>query len=216
MRIPETGTVVAQAERAEQPAGTASRSPTRRTSSATRSSRSRSPRPRPSGCASRPASPTRTRAIRPRSPTSRRRCRRRRAVGSCSASAGATPRCSTSGCKPMKVDDFIASRSPTCRRTSRTARSTATAIRAGCSGSTGAANRRCRSTSRRRARAIIEFAATIAERVTLAVGADPDRVAWALDLARGRGRQRARPRRDLVRRVRQRRVPSRPRRGARR
>ena len=31
---------------------------------------------------------------------------------------------------------------------------------------------------------VIEFAARIAERVTLAVGADPDRVAWALDLAR--------------------------------
>jgi 5,10-methylenetetrahydromethanopterin reductase len=31
---------------------------------------------------------------------------------------------------------------------------------------------------------MIEFAARIAERVTLAVGADPDRVAWALDLAR--------------------------------
>ncbi|MDQ1520390.1 MAG: 5,10-methylenetetrahydromethanopterin reductase [Actinomycetota bacterium] len=31
---------------------------------------------------------------------------------------------------------------------------------------------------------VIEFAARIAENVTLAVGADPDRVAWALDLAR--------------------------------
>lgn len=31
---------------------------------------------------------------------------------------------------------------------------------------------------------VITFAARIAERVTLAVGADPDRVAWALDLAR--------------------------------
>jgi 5,10-methylenetetrahydromethanopterin reductase len=31
---------------------------------------------------------------------------------------------------------------------------------------------------------MIEFAARIAERVTLAVGADPDRVSWALDLAR--------------------------------
>ncbi len=31
---------------------------------------------------------------------------------------------------------------------------------------------------------MIEFAARIAERVTLAVGADPDRVAWAMDLAR--------------------------------
>ena len=31
---------------------------------------------------------------------------------------------------------------------------------------------------------IIEFAARTAERITLAVGADPDRVAWALDLAR--------------------------------
>lgn len=31
---------------------------------------------------------------------------------------------------------------------------------------------------------VISFAAGIAERVTLAVGADPDRVAWALDLAR--------------------------------
>ena len=31
---------------------------------------------------------------------------------------------------------------------------------------------------------MIEFAARIAERITLAVGADPDRVAWALDLAR--------------------------------
>jgi 5,10-methylenetetrahydromethanopterin reductase len=31
---------------------------------------------------------------------------------------------------------------------------------------------------------VIEFAARVAERVTLAVGADPDRVAWALDLAR--------------------------------
>jgi 5,10-methylenetetrahydromethanopterin reductase len=39
---------------------------------------------------------------------------------------------------------------------------------------------------------VIEFAAGLAERVTLAVGADPERVAWALDLARaaaaGRGR----------------------------
>jgi 5,10-methylenetetrahydromethanopterin reductase len=31
---------------------------------------------------------------------------------------------------------------------------------------------------------MIEFSARIAERVTLAVGADPDRVAWAIDLAR--------------------------------
>jgi 5,10-methylenetetrahydromethanopterin reductase len=31
---------------------------------------------------------------------------------------------------------------------------------------------------------MIEFGARIAERVTLAVGADPDRVAWAIDLAR--------------------------------
>ena len=31
---------------------------------------------------------------------------------------------------------------------------------------------------------LIEFAGRIAERVTLAVGADPDRVAWAIDLAR--------------------------------
>ena len=31
---------------------------------------------------------------------------------------------------------------------------------------------------------MIEFAGRIAERVTLAVGADPDRVAWAIDLAR--------------------------------
>jgi 5,10-methylenetetrahydromethanopterin reductase len=31
---------------------------------------------------------------------------------------------------------------------------------------------------------MIEFAARIAERVTLAIGADPDRVEWALDLAR--------------------------------
>jgi 5,10-methylenetetrahydromethanopterin reductase len=31
---------------------------------------------------------------------------------------------------------------------------------------------------------VIEFAARLAERVTLAVGADPDRVAWALELAR--------------------------------
>ncbi len=31
---------------------------------------------------------------------------------------------------------------------------------------------------------VLSFAAGIAERVTLAVGADPDRVAWALDLAR--------------------------------
>ncbi len=31
---------------------------------------------------------------------------------------------------------------------------------------------------------MIEFAARIAERVTLAVGADPDRVSWAIDLAR--------------------------------
>ncbi len=33
---------------------------------------------------------------------------------------------------------------------------------------------------------MIELAAEVAERVTLAVGADPDRVAWALDLARQR------------------------------
>jgi 5,10-methylenetetrahydromethanopterin reductase len=31
---------------------------------------------------------------------------------------------------------------------------------------------------------MIEFAARIAERVTLAVGADPDRISWAIDLAR--------------------------------
>src|SRR5690348_7839768 len=31
---------------------------------------------------------------------------------------------------------------------------------------------------------MIEFAARLAERVTLAVGADPERIAWALDLAR--------------------------------
>ena len=31
---------------------------------------------------------------------------------------------------------------------------------------------------------VIDFAARIAERVTLAVGADPDRIAWALELAR--------------------------------
>ena len=100
------------------PAGTASRSPTRRTSSATRSSPSRSPPRPPSGSGSRPASPTRTPAIPPRWRTSRRPCRRRRAAASCSASAGATPRCSTSGCKPMKVDDVRRARSPTCRPTS--------------------------------------------------------------------------------------------------
>ena len=32
---------------------------------------------------------------------------------------------------------------------------------------------------------MIEFAGRIAEQVTLAVGADPDRVAWAIDLAKG-------------------------------
>jgi 5,10-methylenetetrahydromethanopterin reductase len=32
---------------------------------------------------------------------------------------------------------------------------------------------------------MLEFAGGIAERVTLAVGADPERVAWAIDLARG-------------------------------
>lgn len=39
---------------------------------------------------------------------------------------------------------------------------------------------------------VIEFAARTAERVTLAVGADPDRVAWALDLARGAAQDRGR------------------------
>ena len=39
---------------------------------------------------------------------------------------------------------------------------------------------------------LLDFAARTAERVTLAVGADPDRVAWALDLvAQGRGRCRS-------------------------
>jgi 5,10-methylenetetrahydromethanopterin reductase len=37
---------------------------------------------------------------------------------------------------------------------------------------------------------VIEFAARIAERVTLAVGADPDRVTWAIDLARRAARDR--------------------------
>ena len=98
MRIPEIGTVVAQAERAERARlgrhhvhrlAEPRRRPVRR-------GRARG-RARPSGSGSRPASPTRSPAIPPRSPTSRRRCRRRRAVASCSASAGATPRCSTSG-----------------------------------------------------------------------------------------------------------------------
>ena len=60
---------------------------------------------------------------------------------------------------------------------------------------------------------MIELAARVAERVTLAVGADPDRVAWALDLARKAAADAGRdPADDLVRRVRQRRLPSRPRR----
>ena len=63
---------------------------------------------------------------------------------------------------------------------------------------------------------MLELSGRVAERVTLAVGADPDRVAWALDVdAQGRGRRRPRPRRDLVRCVRQRRLPSRSRRRAR-
>ncbi len=39
---------------------------------------------------------------------------------------------------------------------------------------------------------VIDFAARIAERVTLAVGADPDRVTWALNLARQAARDRGR------------------------
>ena len=214
MRIPEIGTVVPRPSGPSSSAGTASRSPTRRTSSVTRSSPSRSPRPRPNGCGSRPASPTRTRGIPPRSPTSRRRCRRRRAAASCSASAGATPRCSTSGASRCR-STRSSSRSPTCRPISPTAPSTATGTRAGCSGSTGATQPKVPLDIAVSGPRMIEFAGRIAEQVTLAVGADPDRVAWAIDLAaQGRGRRRTRSRRDLVRRVRDRRLPSRPRRRA--
>ena len=56
------------------------------------------------------------------------------------------------GQKPMPVDAFIASVTDL-QTTSPTRRSTATAARAGCSGSIAAASRRSRSTSRCRARA---------------------------------------------------------------
>ena len=130
--------------------GTASPSPTRRTSSATRSWPSRSRQPRPNGSASPPASPTRTRAIPPPSPTSRRRCRKPPAAASCSASAGATRRCSTSARSRCRSHGS-SRRSPICRPTSPTTRSTATATRAGCNGSIVANSRRFRSTSRCRA-----------------------------------------------------------------
>ena len=106
-------------------------------------------------------------------------------------------------------------RSPTCRPTSPTGRSTATGTRAGCSGSTACRQPKVPLDIAASGPRMIEFAARIAERVTLAVGADPDRVAWALDLARKAAADAGRdPADDLVRRVRQRRLPSRPRRGA--
>jgi 5,10-methylenetetrahydromethanopterin reductase len=39
---------------------------------------------------------------------------------------------------------------------------------------------------------VLELAASVAERVTLAVGADPERIAWALDLARAAAREHGR------------------------
>ena len=95
----------------------------------------------------------------------------------------------------------------------RRRRSTATARRAGSGGSTVPGNRRSRSTSPRPGPRMLELAGGIAEQVTLAVGADPERVAWALGLARDAADgRRPRPGVDLVRHVRERRLPSRRRR----
>ncbi len=61
---------------------------------------------------------------------------------------------------------------------------------------------------------LLEFAGRTAERITLGVGADPERVAWALDLARKAAADAGRdPAVAVVRVVRERRLPPRPRRG---
>ena len=109
MRIPEIGTVAAQAERAER-AGwdgitfTDSQNlvgdPFVAVALAAARDRAAPVRDRRHQRVHAPS--------RPRSRTSRRPCRRRRAAASCSASAAATPRCSTSARKPMPVAAFAA------------------------------------------------------------------------------------------------------------
>ena len=217
MRIPEIGTVVAQAA-----ASRVARlgrdhvhrlaEPRRRS----RSSASRSRPRRPSGCSSRPASPTRSRVTRPRSPTSPPPCRRRRAAGSCSASAGATPRCSISVASPMPVDRvrdavtdlqaYLANETLDCNgRPSRLqfARPLPAAEGAARHRGVGPAHDR----ARRRASPNGSRSRSAPTRIASRGRSTSPRKA-AADAGRDPGR-------DLVRRVRQRRLPSRPRRGTR-
>ena len=89
----------------------------------------------------------------------------------------------------MPVVAFVAS-PPICRRTWRTGRSTATAPEPAPVARPRPAPKVPLDVAVSGPR-LIDFAARTAERVTLAVGADPDRVAWALDLAaESRGRRR--------------------------
>ena len=110
-----------------------------------------------------------------------------------SASGGATPRCSTSAARRC--------RSPSSSRASSSSTPTSTArrstierpTRAGCAGSTGPRQPPVPIDIAASGPKVIAFAARTVERVTFAVGADPERMAWALDLARTAMRRR-RPR----------------------
>ena len=185
MRVPETGTVVAQAEaRRGARAGTASRSPTRRTCAATRSSRSRWRPARPTSCSSRPASPTPTPAIPAAlatvAATVQEACGGRFVLG---IGRGDTALFHL-GLKPMPVARVRRARHRSAdvprRRDARLRRPPEPhAVARPRPPAQGAARHR-----RVRARACSSSPAALAERVTLAVGADPDRVAWALDLPR--------------------------------
>ena len=213
MRIGEIGTVRRKRSGPSTRAGTASPSPTRRTSSAIRSSRSRS-------------AADATERLRFATGVTNAFTRHPAALANVAVTVQ-----ETSGGRFVlgigrgdtalfHLGPQAACRSPTSPRSSPTCRPTSPARRIDCDGHPSRLQwlDRCRQPKVPLDIAVsgprmIEFAARIAERVTLAVGADPDRVAWALDLARKAAADAGRdPGRDLVRRVRQRRLPSRPRR----
>ena len=219
MRIPETGTVVAQAERAER-AGLGRHHVHRLAEPRRRPVRRRRARgrARPSGSGSRPASPTRTPAIPAAlanvAATVQETSGGRFVLGigrgdtalfhlGLQADAG-RPRSSRS---VTDLQTYLAERHRRLRRAPEPA-AVARPV---------PASRRSRSTSRRPGPRMIEFAAPH-RRARHARGRRrprPGRLG-ARPRPQGRGRRGPRPGRDLVRRVRQRRLPSRPRRGPRR
>ena len=113
-----------------------------------------------------------------RSPPSRRRCRRPRAGASCSASAGATPRFPSRPAADAGADS--PSSSPIWRPTSPAARSTRRAPQPVPMARSCERNPRFRSTSPGRAPADRVLARSA--NGSRWVGADPDRVSWAMDV----------------------------------